>query len=305
MARPTLPAFSLFAPPYREYLPFDPDEGFPTNPEVLWGVALVWSLAEGHAPRDLDLVAERPGGLPVMLILPPADSLRRLRSKVLEAVEDTRPQSVLPHHPHPDPEEMAHLLVQEPASLSGELVDYLMWRGMYLDREMRQMVRRIVELSAELRTLTALARGVYLSRRALGRRFRSRGLPVPSNWLQFCRVLRATMKMQGSGRSVHDAARALGYPDGFTLSNQMDRLVGVRPSVARERLGWEWIVEAWLQAEARKGGMTLRLRGLGSEPPSSSEFSGGTPSQEIPRLVEGREQRKLLDPGDSVPSDMV
>ena len=265
MARSTLPAFSLFAPPYREYLTFDPKEGFPSSSEVLRGVALVWSLGEGHAPRDLDLAAERPGGLPLMVILPEAGSVRRLRSKVLEVVEDTRPHSVLPYHPWPHPEEMAHLLAQEPASLPEEFVDFLMWRGLYLDRETRRIVRRIVELSAELKTLTALARGVYLSRRALGRRFKKRGLPVPSHWLQFCRVLRATMKMQGSGRSVHEAARSLGYPDGFTLSNQMDRLVGVRPSVARERLGWEWVVEAWLKKEWAQDGLRVHLRNLGDK----------------------------------------
>jgi transcriptional regulator GlxA family with amidase domain len=165
----------------------------------------------------------------------------------------------------PEPRELAYLLLGEPRSLAAEFIDYLMWRGMALDPETRRIISRFVELSAQVRTLSGAARGVYLSRRALGRRFRDRGLPVPSHWLQLCRILRATMKLQSSPRSsLHEVARSLGYPDGFTLSNQMNRLVGFRPSTARERLGWEWVVEAWLDRERSTGALTARLPGLQS-----------------------------------------
>jgi hypothetical protein len=71
------------------------------------------------------------------------------------------------------------------------------------------------------------------------------------------------MKLQASPHlSLHQVARSLGYPDGFTLSNQMSRLVGLRPSIARERLGWEWVVEAWLAREAARGGLTAEIPGL-------------------------------------------
>lgn len=113
-------------------------------------------------------------------------------------------------------------------------------------------------MSAELRTVSALSRSLYLSRRALGRRFLSRGLPVPSHWLHFARVLRAAIQLQNSDDSLFSVASQLGYTDGFALSNQMKRLTGVRPSTARERLGWEWLVEAWLRTEARDGALTPR-----------------------------------------------
>ena len=261
MSGTPLPSFSLFAPPYREYLPFDPAEGFPSKPEVVWGAALVWCMGEGHGPRTLAAAANRPGGMPLILLLPPAGQLRRLRPRILEAVEEARPHSILPHHPRPDPEETMHLLRSAPDAPASELIDYLRWRGIHLDRETRRIVARIVELSSHASSLAAVARGVYLSRRALGRRFRDRGLPVPSHWLQFSRVLRASMALQGSGASLFDVARSIGYPDGFTLSNQMDRLLGVRPSFVRERLGWEWVVEAWLLREQQAGGLAVALGG--------------------------------------------
>jgi hypothetical protein len=41
----------------------------------------------------------------------------------------------------------------------------------------------------------------------------------------------------------------------------MDRLLGLRPSFARERLGWQWVIEAWLLRERECGGLQQRLRG--------------------------------------------
>lgn len=255
-----VPPFSLLAPPYRSFLPLDPEESFPRDRRIMWGTALIWNLDRGHADGLLDRVAERPAGVPLMVVLPPADRLAQLRDRVLAVTEEARPQTVMPFHPRLVPEEMASLLRREPGNIAEEFADYLSWRGLPLDQETRRIVRRTAELSAELRTLGALSRGVYLSRRALGRRFRKRGLPVPSHWLQFCRLLRAMLRLQNTRASLFEVACSLGYPDGFTLSNQMDRLVGVRPSEARRHLGWEWFVEAWLHREWLEGGLTVPLR---------------------------------------------
>lgn len=272
MSENRLPPFTLFPPPYRALLPLDPGESFPRKAGVLHGTALVWNLGAGHGPLLLSRVAERPGGLPLFVILPPANKLDGLNKRILEVAEDARPQAVLPHHPHPMPEELASLLRKEPPDLATEFLDYLRWRGLTLDRDTRQILRRTVELSADLRTLGALARGLYLSRRALGRRMRRKGLPVPSHWLQFCRLLRASIRLQNSSSSLFDVACSIGYPDGFTLSNQMQRLVGVRPSVVRKRLGWEWFAEAWLRREWETGGLEIRLSGM--PPRKRSDESG-------------------------------
>ena len=253
------PPFALFPPPYREFIPLEPSETFPRDRKVLRGTALIWNLKKDDDAYLLKRASSRPAGLPLMIILPPAQELRACRDKVLAVAEEARPQTILPHQPRMEPEEMRCLLRREPSNLPQEFTDYLLWRGLPLDQETRRIVRRTVELSLELRTLQALARALYLSRRALGRRFQKRGLPVPSHWLQVSRLLRATLRMQNSGSSLFEVAFSLGYPDGFTLSNQMERLVGVRPSVARERLGWEWFVEAWLQREKETGGLDASL----------------------------------------------
>lgn len=275
MSSTHLQPLSFFAPPYRDFLPFDPEEGFLSRFEALWGVALVWNMDSGHGEEEINAAIHRPGGVPLIVILPPAPHVRRIRSRILEVVEDARPQSILPFHTSPDPEEMSLLLRREPEVLPEEVLDYLTWRGIRTDMETRRIIRRIVELSDTIRTLSGLARGVYLSRRALGRRFRDRGLPVPSHWLQFCRILRASIRLQNSDSSLHDVSRSLGYPDGFTLSNQMDRVVGIRPSAVRERLGWEWIVESWLRTERTSGGLEIPLRGSNDAGATSRMRKGG------------------------------
>jgi AraC-like DNA-binding protein len=287
MARESLPPFSLFAPPYRDFLPIDLSDAFPEDPKILWGTALVWNMDGGRAEEDvLGRVAGRPAGVSLMVILPPAERLAVVRDRVLAMTEEARPQTVLPFHPRPAPEDMAHLLRREPSHLPEDVTDFLLWRGVPLDQETRWIVRRTVELAAELRTLGALARGVYLSRRALGRRFQRLGLPVPSHWLQFSRLLRATVRLQNSRASLLEVALSLGYPDGFTLSNQMDRLVGVRPTEARERLGWEWFVEAWLQHEWAKGGLKIRLPRMPDHYEQRDRRPKGAGAGEPPRAPE-------------------
>ncbi len=181
--------FTLFTPPYRSFIPIPPGETLPTDPRVLRGSALIWNLEGGHGEELLTRVAERPAGLSLMVVLPRAELLRRVKRRVIEVAEEARPQSVLPYHPRLLPEEMVRLLRREPPDLPDEFVDYLQWRGLDLDQETRRIVRTMMERSAEITSLNGLTRGLYLSRRAISRRFRSRGLPVPSHWLQFCRLL--------------------------------------------------------------------------------------------------------------------
>ena len=294
MEQPASSPLTLFPPPYRDFLPLDPRESYPRDPSVLLGTALVWRIGRRQGERVVERVTDRPAGLPLMVILPRADELARVEKRVLKVAESARPQSVLPHHDGLTPDEMAALLRREPPDLAAEFVDYLQWRGLMLDQDTRRLIRRTVELSSELTTLSALARGLYLSRRALGRRFKKRGLPVPSHWLQFCRLLRAILRLQNSRASLFDVACSLGYPDGFTLSNQMDRLVGVRPSDARIKFGWEWFVESWLQREWETGGLRIVLarRSAGTDSTAAESTSDpAAPSTGDP-ATEPTEERK-------------
>jgi AraC-like DNA-binding protein len=170
-----------------------------------------------------------------------------------------RPHSILPYVEDLDPEELVSILRRFPNDFAIEVTEYLSWRGLELDVDTRRLLRKTFELSGELRTVSALARALYMSRRALGRRFLTRGLPVPSHWLHFARILRGSIRLQNPESSLFSVGCDLGYPDGFAFSNQMKRLTGLRPSLMRECFGWEWIVESWLRREARNGQLSVPI----------------------------------------------
>ncbi len=245
------PAVALLGPPYRHLMPVNVDD--PEQPRE-GGWVMTWHLgAEGWEDVDF-LVARRAAGVALVMILPDGD--RRLSiTPVLRAIEQNRPQAVLPFHDSPRPTEIAKMVRRPPSSLPSSVTEYLDWRGFSLDPVVRSIIRRIVELSDRAQTIGGLATSLYMSRRAIGRRFLKHRLPVPSHWLHVSRVLRATMRLQNSSATLFQVACSLGYRDGFSLSNQMQRLCGLRPLEVREKVGWEWVFESWLAREAVRGNL--------------------------------------------------
>jgi AraC-like DNA-binding protein len=260
---------SLFVPPYRVVEPLTDVADLSARLRGMPGAALIWCLEEGQWGTSFDAVRNRPGGIALIVILPRAEAVGR-DPELLRIVELCRPHSILPYHPEPNSSDLRSLLGRFPDDLAIEVTDYLTWRGVTVDGDTRRLIRRTLELAGEIRSVSGLSRSLYLSRRALGRRFLTRGLPVPSHWLHFGRILRAALRLQSTDDTLFTIACDLGYPDGFALSNQMYRLIGIRPTSARDCLGWEWLTESWLRREAEQGGLLPQLFDTGverSEPP--------------------------------------
>jgi len=274
-------ALSILCAPYQDLLPVKHLDALEAHPRLTRGAAVAWELGAGDWGTYYRMIRDRPAGVALIMILPPADSIDAV-SRLLEAAEQCRPHSVLPYHPNPAPEDLTAVLRRTPEDLPSDLMDYLTWRGLRVDQDTRRIVRRIVELSLELKSVSAVARSLYMSRRSLGRRFRRRGLPVPSHVLHFSRLLRASLALQGSSRTLFEIGCELGYSDGFALSNQMVRLTGLRPRLVRERIGWEWIVEAWLRKEAAAGSITLRTHPTVDRSPSAPGENGPVSSAQVP-----------------------
>lgn len=273
--------------------PYDRLEPLPADRESLRsaartpGSAVVWSLDPARYGETRRLLEGRAGGLTLIVILPEAIRIER-DPKLIHAIQRCRPHGLLPELEEVEAADVAEVLRRPPLDLPVDVTDYLAWRGLAVDRDTTHLLRRIMELSEELRSITALARSLYLSRRALGRRLMTRGLPVPSHWLQLGRILRISTRLQNSDASIASIAYDSGYPDGFSLSNQMQRLIGYRPSQVREYLGWEWILEAWLWREADEGGLA---------PSSAKEITTGKralaePPATLPKPRRGRPRRR-------------
>ena len=80
-----------------------------------------------------------------------ASILTRRRS-CLRVVEACRPHSILPFHHEPHVDDLTVLLQREPEDLSVEVMDYLQWRGINVDIEVRRLIRKTIDLSSELRS---------------------------------------------------------------------------------------------------------------------------------------------------------
>lgn len=246
---------ALFAPPYESFQSISTTWSTPLLPPR--GLAIIWWLHDGNVQeQEFEWLWNRPRGLSLFIVLPPARQLERAMP-LLEHVLTLNAQAVLPSGPIISPVYLRELLSRPPQQLADAVAMYLLRRRLLRTDEIRREVQRILECVPEIRSISRLARRLYTSRRTLGRHFAAAGLPVPSHWLQFGRLLYAVVHLQREKTAVFRIASRAGYPDGFTMSNQMKRLLGCRPTEVRNHLGWEWIVEAWIQQETKTGGIDL------------------------------------------------
>lgn len=100
---------------------------------------------------------------------------------------------------------------------------------------MRHVRDRIDREYAQPLDVEALARGVYLSAGHLSRQFRAAYGESPYSYLMTRRVERAMALLRRGDLSVTDVCFAVGSSSLGTFSTRFTELVGVPPSVYRER----------------------------------------------------------------------
>jgi AraC-like DNA-binding protein len=238
---------SIFGPPYTR---FEPRDMHPIGGVEEWrGKALVWRLMNGESQKaEFEWLHDRPFGLPLIIMLPHPEEIAKTLP-LLTYIRSLQPRAVVPEEALGSPERARQLLASAPRNVADTITSYLTNRGILASRTVHTEVHRILELSSEVQSITVLARRMYTSRRTLGRHFSADRVPVPSHWLQFGRLIHVCLQLQCDSSAIFRIAHRAKYPDGFTMSNQMKRIIGVRPSQVREMVGWEWIVESWLEKE--------------------------------------------------------
>lgn len=252
------PTTCLMFPPYERLIdPADiiicPDRG----------VAVVWFIRDTPwLAAEREWLGDRPAGVELIIVLPPPAAIRTVLP-LLRDIGEIFPRGVLPDGGLAQPEPLRKLLATAPRDLVSSVVAHLTRTGILRDHYVRTLVGKIVEHSADIPSISRLARKLYTSRRTLGRYFEAEGLPVPSHWLQFARLLHVSMLIQeNTDLPIFKAALRMGYPDGFTMSNQMKRMIGCRPSEVRENLGYEWIIGEWLKREHEAGRVQVEWPGV-------------------------------------------
>ena len=241
---------SFFAPPYFELIPAATLIQRERPPR---GVFLLWDLRHTtDFAATADRVARRPHGMALIIVLPPPHRMDGIRD-VFDGLVDFHPCAILPASLNSS-ERLRQLLRNLPRRPHRDFLDYVKRRGLICDDRAHYEIDRLFSEARVVHSVAGLARRLASSRRTLGRHFAEAGLPAPSRWLQFARLLYVSLYLQRNRCSIGRAAAEMGYPDPFTMSNQMKRLTGLRPSEVKSRYGWSWIVECWIYEEARRGG---------------------------------------------------
>jgi len=133
-------------------------------------------------------------------------------------------------------------------TLGADVVEWLGLFGLRLTPTLNHLVAHIFSDAPRYREVADLLRGIGAAESSTRFRFRKKGLPAPSRWLQAARGVHAALRIQlEPERSILAHACELGYSDHSALCHQMRRLFGTTPAVVRETLGWEWLLERWVQ----------------------------------------------------------
>lgn len=253
MYRPDTPftSLSLFLPPYDAFVAVWDALSCPDR-----GAAVVWTIGDPASfQAEMDWLRTRPASVSLIVVLPPPSEAEWLIPRMRD-LSSLRLRGVLPNSGVNNAETMRLLLRSAPRNLPSVAVTQFADHGILRNQNIRMLVGKIFELAPNVPSITQLSRKLYRSRRTLGRLFETEGLPVPSHWLQFARLLYVSALIQERPElPIMKAATAMRYPDGFTMSNQMKRLIGCRPSDVRENFGLSWIIEEWIKKECEEGRM--------------------------------------------------
>jgi AraC-like DNA-binding protein len=143
-----------------------------------------------------------------------------------------------------------------PAFTDAEMIiAHLIHRGVLRpDSLATRHVRTIFTAPPEALRVNRIARRIYASRRTLGRHLRAAGLPSPIDWVALARAVYAHRTILRGG-PIRLAASSAGYPDEFTMSNAVRRILGMRPTQLRG-MTWKALLDLWIARQRERGSLS-------------------------------------------------
>ena len=117
------------------------------------------------------------------------------------------------------------------------LADLSRAAGARLPGSLRSFGRRIMEYPVHYTTLFPLADACGTTRGALKARFRRRGVPTPSTYLRWFRLLAVAEVLSERQVTVADAARRCGFTSDGNLCRMMGKVTSMTPTQVRSPQG--------------------------------------------------------------------
>lgn len=241
---------SLLHPPYAHFEPVPYPNSLGTT--LLVPGTLV-ALQVGHDPADLALLSR---WVPmVRLCVPTAPVILRLSSGAGQEVPhlarragSLRVRAVLtPGEPIAG---TLRRILTDPEEIPASVVEWLTLRGVSSSPVLGHLIQQIFTHGGRHAEVADLLRTIGEPETSARARFRKKGLPSPRRWLQAVRALRIAMRIQAEPQlPLLRMAFELGYGDHSALSQAVMRSFRFRPGELRGTLGWEWLLDRWLNAE--------------------------------------------------------
>lgn len=136
----------------------------------------------------------------------------------------------------------------EPVDLAADVVEWFSLRRPAAPPQFVDLIQKIFRHGETKAALQNLLGDLGESARTARARCRKLALPPPSNWLQAARAVHAALCLQRARSTpLLELAMDLGYSDHSALSHQLMRLFGASASAIRETIGWEWLLDSWLE----------------------------------------------------------
>jgi AraC-like DNA-binding protein len=125
-----------------------------------------------------------------------------------------------------------------PTRVDRALADLSRAAGTRLPAPLRSVARRVMEFPVHYVDLHGLAEVSRSSRGALKARFRRRGLPSPSLYVRWFRVMAAAHMLSDRDVTTIEAAHRLGFTTGGNLCRTITSVTGLTSSELRSVQGW-------------------------------------------------------------------
>lgn len=211
---------------------------------------------DGHSTEAIEwgfprLVVREVG--PRYAALPPVVGLLEIDETTLNRWEAERRAEELP------PTRLDHLTERLRSVIEGSavtatsvdrtLADLSRAAGSRLPFPLTCFGRRVLEYPIRYRTLQHMAHACGASRGALKARFRRRGLPSPSTYLRWFRIIAVADLLSDRSLTIATAARRLGFTSDGNLCRMMSTVTGMTPTEVRTVHGWNRLLVtfAWQQ----------------------------------------------------------
>jgi hypothetical protein len=252
----------LFAPPYHEAIPVRGSaQVSPIYPAGTVLCLKLDSLSRGWA--DLNIVLPHIWThfptIPVVLHLSacPASDIDIVRRVGRLAVRGVTVDPVT--------EPTLRRILSCPDDIGGDVVEWLAFRGFRFGPALGRSLEMIFSRATGHRLLGDLLRENGEAEGTLRRRLQKKYLPPPNAWFCAARSVTAMLRLQADpGLSLSSISHEHDHADHSALSQQILRCLGSRPSHLRALLGWEWMIEQWLNRDARTRAVVERYDGSDS-----------------------------------------